>query len=196
MQTKDIKLLLYFTLRTGMYTPGEKRETIIAFLAGYEIGRDKECDFSEKLSSSIKAEYKIDKRNMGWVGQIDRLANKLDLDWVSVLKKQILKVLIKELHNTPEEAECLSFIKDYVNTHIRGVSHHTFLGRQWIIDWFGIVDLKANWTKTLWSEKELELMTELEQELKHYGKVHLIDDKIKPTENLKRICAQLFPAGT
>ena len=62
-----------FTLRIGMYTGKENRDIVSAFIHGYEIGRNNECDFIDRIKTSIREEYKIESRSTGWIGQINPL---------------------------------------------------------------------------------------------------------------------------
>lgn len=54
MHEKDLNILWHFTLRIGMYTGKENRDTVLSFIHGYEIGRQNECNFIEKLVKSIE----------------------------------------------------------------------------------------------------------------------------------------------
>lgn len=189
MQKKDLKLLWMFTLRIGMYTGKENKDTVLSFLHGYEIGRNNECHFIEKLSQSIEEEYQLESRATGWIGQIERLAEQLEMDWITIFKKQSLKVLTKAFDET-EKIEFSNSIRKRINGKMSGIKHH--FQRNWITDWFGIVDLTANWFKEIWSERELELMTEIEEELISFGKIRALKKDIEPTERLKTICRHLY----
>jgi hypothetical protein len=89
MTKKDLNLLWMFTLRIGMYTGKENSDTIASFLHGYEIGRDNECNFIEKLSELIAKEHKIDSRATGWIGQIEKLAKKRKRIGSAYLKNKV-----------------------------------------------------------------------------------------------------------
>lgn len=189
VQEKDLKLLWMFILRIGMYTGIENKDTISSFLYGYEIGRDNECNFIEMLAKSIEEQYKIRSKATGWVGQIEGLAEKLETDWITIFKSQSLKILTSKF-NEPMTREFTESIKRRMNGKMLGVDNH--FRRDWIADWFGIVDLSANWFKEMWSDIELKLLNEIEQELKSFGKVREIKVGIEPTEKLKMICAKLY----
>lgn len=189
MQIEDLKLLWMFTLRIGMYTGKENEGRITSFLHGYEAGRNKKCQFTEKLSSSIEKEFSIESRATGWSGQIERTAQKLGTEWVTIFKRQSLKVLTEEFPDFIEE-DLIDSLKERIIGKMRGVNHH--FRKDWITDWFGIVDLSANWFRSIWTKKELKLISDIEEELKLFGKVRKLKKQIKPTERLKGICGKLL----
>ena len=189
MQQEDLKLLFSFTLRIGMFTGKENKDTVISFLNGYEIGRQNECKFTQKLSDSIKKEFRINTRATGWNGQIENTAQKLETDWITVFKRQSLKVLTEEFSDLIDDDLIDSFKKRMIGK-VGGVNYH--FRKDWIIDWFGIVDLSADWFRKIWSIRELELISNIEEELKAFGKVNELNEQINPTDILKNICSQLL----
>lgn len=189
MQEKDLKLLWMFTLRIGMYTGKENKDTVSSFLHGYEIGRNNECNFIEQIMKSIEEEYEIKSRATGWIGQIEMVAEKLEMDWIIIFKKQSLKFLTSKF-TEPIKIEFGISIKSRINGKMLGVENH--FRRDWITDWFGIVDLKSDWFKELWSSKELKLMKKIEEELLSLGKVREIQKQIKPTNKLRNLCAKMY----
>lgn len=189
MKEEDLKLLWMFTLRIGMYTGKENQDTIAAFLWGYQIGRKDQCNFIERLSESINTTYKIEKRAMGWIQQIEALAEKLETDWITIFKKQSLGILAPQL-TEKIKLECTDSLKSRINGKMSGAKNH--FRRDWITDWFGIVALETNWFRELWTEKELEVITKIEKELKHYGKVRKIKPAVQPTNKLIDLCANLY----
>ncbi|MDC1162591.1 hypothetical protein OAT18_04035 [Tenacibaculum sp.] len=188
MLPKDINFLSFFTLRIGMYTGKENKDTISAFIHGFEAGRDNDCKFIENLTNSIEKEYSIDTKATGWIEQIELLAERTESDWVTVFKKQSLKILIKELTQLSKKEFSIS-LRKRMSGKINGLKYN--FCKSWITDWFGIVDLKANWFKEIWSDNELILLTEIENELTNYGKIDGIKENIKSTETLKNNCFEL-----
>jgi hypothetical protein len=178
-----------FTLRIGMYTGKENKDTVSSFLHGYEIGRNNECNFIEQIMKSIEEEYEIKSRATGWIGQIEMVAEKLEMDWIIIFKKQSLKFLTSKF-TEPIKIEFGISIKSRINGKMLGVENH--FRRDWITDWFGIVDLKSDWFKELWSSKELKLMKKIEEELLSLGKVREIQKQIKPTNKLRNLCAKMY----
>jgi hypothetical protein len=189
MQKEDLRLLWHFTLRISMYTGKENEGRIMSFLHGYEAGRNNQCQFIEKLSDSIEKEFKIVSYATGWSGQIERTAQKFETDWVTVFKKQSLKVLTEEFPDLIDD-DLIDSLKKKVIGKAERVSRH--FSKDWITGWFGIVDLSADWFRKIWSKRELELMSNIEEELKSFGKIRELKEKINPTNKLKDICSQLL----
>lgn len=177
-----------FTLRIAMYTGIENSNSVSSFLHGYEIGRDNECRFIEKLSNSIEKEYKIECRATGWIGQLERLAEKLETDWITVFKKQSLRIL-SSYSTDSIKVEFADSIKKRINGKMTGVKNH--FRRDWITDWYGIVDLESVWFNRIWTNQELFLLQEIEKELAAYGKVRDIPIQIQPTTNLITLCDRM-----
>jgi len=94
MQEKDKKQLLLFVERMGMYIIGINKGTITAFIHGYETGRQNQCKFTQQLSSIVAQKHHIERTANGWIGQIERLTEKLNSDWVTVFKQESIKILI------------------------------------------------------------------------------------------------------
>ncbi len=189
MEKQDLESLLSFTLRIGMYTGIENKDTVYSFLVGYEIGRNNKCNFTERISESIKNEYKIEKQSTIWSVQVDRLAEKIGADWITTFKRQSFKILTKEFDEKIQN-EFSTSIRKRINSKVNRMEKPLY--KFWIKDWFGIVDLEANWFQEIWSEKELKLITELEKELKTFGNIKEIETTIEPTEKLKSICTELY----
>jgi hypothetical protein len=172
-----------------MYTGKENRDTIMSFLYGYEIGRSGQCEFIEKLSKSIAQEYGIEKLATGCWGQIEMTARELETDWVTIFKKQSIKVLTTEFSDLIDEELILSFKKRIVGKTGRVNNHFR---KYWITDWFGIIDLSADWFKKMWTKRELEMITNIEEELKTFGKVRKLKENLNPTDKLKLLCRELY----
>lgn len=189
MQEKDLTLLWMFTLRIGMYTGIENKDTVSVFLHGYEIGRNQECNFIEQIVKSIKLEYDIEKRATGWIGQIERLAAVEEADWITIFKRQSLKILNAKFSKEIQQ-EFTESLKKRINGKMLGVND--YFRKDWITDWYGIIQLEENWFKEIWSNEELKLMKEIESELKSLGKVNRIENNISPSQKLKDICAKLY----
>ena len=178
-----------FTLRIGMYTGKENKDTITSFINGYEVGRDGKCKFIKQMIKSIEEEYKIESQATGWIGQIEILSKKLETDWITIFKKQSLKILTKKF-TKPIKKEFAISIKKRINGKMLGVKNH--FRRDWIADWFGITDLKATWFRELWSKKELILMSKIEEEIKTYGNLQKVKTSIKPTDKLINLCVRMY----
>jgi hypothetical protein len=190
MREKDINLLWMFTLRIAMYTGKENSDTIAAFLHGYESGTDLSCKFIHELTKSIETEYKIESRATGWIGQIDRLAEKQKTDWVTVFKKQSLKILTERFTESNKSNFTDSY-KKRITSKLSAIESNYFK-RDWVLDWVGIVDVNAAWFKEMWTAKELYLFEMIEDELKLFGFPIDIKTDLVATEKLKTRAKKLL----
>lgn len=188
IEEKDQRLLWMFTLRTGMYTLDESRESIVAFIKGYETGRGDECNFISALSESMSNQHKIKPGAAGWIGQIHVLAEKLNLDWVTVFKQQTLMLLVSVL-DKPSFIEFSESLRRRVAAKVDGIEHH--FNRGWIIDWNGIIDLESSWQKNVWTENERQLMYSMDKELRRFGKISQLGEVVL-TNNLRILSDKLL----
>lgn len=189
MENKDIELLWMFTLRIEMYTGKENAETISSFLNGYEIGRNNECQFISELMDAIEQEFDISPKATGWVGQIERVAEKENSDWVTIFKAQSLKLLAKSMNYSIKE-NLLESIKRRVIGKTSGAKNH--FRKDWITDWFGIIHLDENWFNACWTSREIELMQKIERELNTYGAIAYLDNSPQPSSNVLLLCNELY----
>jgi hypothetical protein len=172
-----------------MFVVKDERDYLLAFLTGYEIG--KESTLSNELSKLLEKKYGCPKRAMGWNGQIEMYAKKIGLSWESTLKKVLLEVVIKKMKEG-EKAKIEEFIKSKVVANISQIQPVIIKGakseinhfeKEWINKWFGIVELEKDWFRNYWNEKEFSIIKEINTEIiKNYKKWRL--SKIKPTKKL------------
>ena len=88
MTRKDALLLLNFANRMGMFItpvrPSSKRfseAAIVAFVHGYEIGRNGKCSFSRNLSMLLEQRHQFKVNAVGWPDQINRYSKRLGVRW-------------------------------------------------------------------------------------------------------------------
>jgi hypothetical protein len=91
MRETDINILMYFITRTGMYVGKESKETITSFIIGYEVGANGNVRISEHISQLLSSEFNIEMQADGWLGQIERFADKNKKTWTSSFKEIVLK---------------------------------------------------------------------------------------------------------
>ena len=184
MKEKDLILLLNFILRTGMFIYKENKDTIIAFIHGFESGWNNNRQFTETLSDSLGKEFKIRRNATGWHGQIERIAEKLEIGWTIVFKRGSLDVLFKEFEQL-NSSIFVDSIRKRIDSKLSGINNH--FDKDWMIDWFTIVDLQAGWFKSIWTEQEFILLEEVQERLKYLGEIKCIPENIEATENLKNL---------
>jgi len=78
----DVKNLINFVDRPGMYIGITDSTNIISFIHGYELGAKGKCDFTELLSGALSEKYKTKKFATGWSNQIERYSQKMGIEWV------------------------------------------------------------------------------------------------------------------
>ena len=84
MRTVDVRNLVRFNTRMGMYICPLDRSGVVAFLHGYEYGLGGECQFTAVLSKHLAKRHRVKRGPMGWPEQISRLAERRALDWMEV----------------------------------------------------------------------------------------------------------------
>lgn len=99
MRAADVRNLIRFNTRMGMFICPSDRQGVVAFLCGYECGTGNECRFTEALSEHITKRHRIKMGAMGWPDQIARLAERRSLDWMEVyllISSEILNAATEE----------------------------------------------------------------------------------------------------
>ncbi|WP_299683633.1 hypothetical protein [uncultured Dokdonia sp.] len=173
MTNRDIEILLHFITKTEMYTMRDETQNIIAFIHGYEIGRNGKCDFSNQISEILENEFKLKKRALGWNGQIIEFGKKNNLNWETAFKKIGLKILSKYFQGKSKK-KFQKIIKTKIQSKIEQIEIVTFknqrgkinrFGEKWINKWIGIVALEEKWFQEIWTNKELEIISKLNSEI-------------------------------
>lgn len=189
MTKKDINHLWKFVLRTAMYTGKENQDCIVSYLHGYEDAADEQCNFIALLSDSIVKDYDIEPSASNWIGQIEAISRESNTDWIIIFKRESLKILVPRLDENSRKEFQYSFRKRIVGK-ISGLENH--FDKDWIIDWFGLCNVSVRWFKSMWAEKELALIQEIDLELKGYGNINLIEKRIHLTDKLRLTCKDLL----
>lgn len=156
-----------------MYTFKDEAGHIISFVNGYEIGRNGKCDFSNQISEILEQEFKIKKLAMGWNGQIIEFGKVKDLNWETAFKKIGLKVLSKYFQRKSKK-KSQKIIKSIIQAKINQIEIVKFenhkgeinrFGEKWINKWTGIVAIEEKWFQEIWTDKELEIIYKLNNEI-------------------------------
>lgn len=173
MTNRDIEIMLHFITRTEMYTFKDEAGYIISFVTGYEIGRNGKCDFSNQIGEILEQEFKIKKLAMGWNGQIIEFGKKNDLNWETSFKIIGLKILSKYFQNKSKK-KYQKIIKSIIQSKIHQIEIVKFenhkgeinrFGESWINKWVGLVAIKEKWFQEIWTDKELEIISKLNNEI-------------------------------
>ena len=156
-----------------MFTMKDEAGYIISFVHGYEIATNGKCDFSNQISEILEQEFKIKRLAKGWNGQIIEFGKKYNLNWETSFKKIGLKVLSKYFQNKSKK-KYQKIIKSIIQSKINQIEIVKFenhkgeinrFGESWINKWVGLVALKEKWFQEIWTEKELEIISNLNSEI-------------------------------
>jgi hypothetical protein len=141
-----------------MYLGEVNKDRIISFVTGYEFGSKSNPQFTIELTEHLKEKYLIPYRALGWPFQVQQLANKRGISWVSAFKAVSLE-LLNQSPSQEFEQKLKQYLRGLVRNKVNAPEYH--FGRRWIEDWIGICDLNQNWFQQLWNEDEWKLLIRL-----------------------------------
>ena len=84
MRATDVRNIVRFNTRMGMFICPSDRAGVVAFLHGYEYATAGECSFTAALSGHVAKRHRVKAGALGWSDQIARLAERRSLDWMEV----------------------------------------------------------------------------------------------------------------
>ena len=142
MTYEDRKTLIHFITRAPMYIFPVDKNTIISFIHGYEVGRNKECNFTKQISLLISSKFKINSSNTGWVGQIEQLSKKKVSTWVTTFTQITLEIILTQNDNIQEE-ELTQILKTRIQSLIKSLSETKY--ESGINEWLTICMIKEKW---------------------------------------------------
>jgi hypothetical protein len=171
MRETDINILMYFITRTGMYVGKESKETITSFIIGYEVGANGNVRISEHISQLLSSEFNIEMQADGWLGQIERFADKNKKTWTSSFKEIVLKYFYRT-QNFQIDSEFKKALKTRIESKIDQLNLDWVASgfENWINEWVGLVDLKEKNFKVIWSESEFEIIKAIDIEINEIRK--------------------------
>jgi hypothetical protein len=80
----DVRNLVRFNTRMGMFICPSNRSNVVSFIHGYQYGTSSECRFTDLLSAHVAERHGVEADALGWPHQIERLAEHRSLDWMDV----------------------------------------------------------------------------------------------------------------
>ncbi|CAN5292190.1 hypothetical protein BH11PLA2_BH11PLA2_50110 [soil metagenome] len=90
----NLESLKHFHSDMGMYLPSIERHTIVSFWMGFiwalRIGKN---PFTDLISQHVQHRYRFKCYATGWPNQIERLAEKLNKNWVDTYLQVSAEVL-------------------------------------------------------------------------------------------------------
>ena len=178
MREIDLNTLMHFITRTGMYIGKVTDNSIISFIHGYEIGTEGKCNLTDSISELLSSQYSIKKMATGWPGQIREYGIKNKLNWVTSFRKITLKYFY-QTQDFNADSEFKNFLKSRIESKIGQLNLEWVASnfQDWCDDWKGFVDLKEDNFRIIWTEKELKVISDLDNEIdKIYNdEIHLTD---------------------
>ncbi|MHC5538354.1 hypothetical protein ACYOEI_09010 [Singulisphaera rosea] len=84
MRPSDVRNIIQFNTRMGMFICPSNRSNVESFLHGYEYGTAGACCFTEALGRHLADRYRVKPEQFGWAYQIAQLAQIRSLDWMEL----------------------------------------------------------------------------------------------------------------
>lgn len=180
MSTLSISILSHFILRTGMYIPSLTKDNAVSFLTGFQAGNKHNFNLIENISKHLENEYNIYGSNLGWPNQIEIYSTNKGLKWISGFKKISLEIFCLKLESN-EIVEIQKAIKELIQRIIENIElKDSYPKSLWIDEWLGLVNLQKDWFFKLWSQEELNLIIEMNNEI---NRMNFIPEEIDDAFN-------------
>lgn len=155
--------LEHFVFRTQMYLPSVSRDTIVSFLSGYSLLK-KPFLFFENIRSYLKDNFGIVSESLSWAGLIDEYSKHKAISWVASFKKISLDIFANQ--DNVGNTDLHKATKFFIANQISYFSYDYFnKNSNWMDNWIGVVAYDKQWFKDLFSNKELSLIKEINNEV-------------------------------
>lgn len=164
MTKTDKKFLFHFLLRTSMYVNPVTMNSIVSFITGYEIGRKRNCFFTERMKELLKRKYKMQYLSDGWPGQIKRLSIKTDNPVVHTFKRIAIEAIVKDGFDKEVTDEMKARLQDIILNLVESPKY-PFDNSRWEEEWQLLSFTKEKWFKGLWTKKELDILDSIDTNL-------------------------------
>lgn len=159
-----LNTLTHFILRTGMWVPSPAKDTVTAFIYGYEAGSKDELKLSVEIKDYLERKFDITGSAMGWPYQVEQYSKKNGIDWISGFKRISMDILVNNLEQGDDFDRA---IREYVERIIERLENYEgFLNSSYLNDWLGIVCFDYDWFMKLWNKNQTELLREMDKEMR------------------------------
>ena len=169
---------MLFITRTGMFIGKVSKESIISFIHGYEIGTEGKCNISNLISELLTNEFDIKKMATGWNGQIEEYSKERNQNWILSFRQLTLKIFYRN-ENSKTDSDFKKHLKTRLESKIGQLNLEwvSVNFQNWCDEWKGLVDLKEEKFRKIWTEKELKIICDIDNEIdKIYNyKIHLTE---------------------
>ncbi len=154
------------------FVGGRSKEQILAFMAGLELNMLQKDRFSVNVGQLITSQYKINADQRGWVGQIEDFSRKKGFEWISGFKQLGIELVLNEM-NAHERDQYSQFLKHFIVKLIEELTpENPQFTSAWIDQWLGIVLLHTAWGRDLWTSKQLDILQQIDEEIKKVNVLH------------------------
>ena len=153
-------------LQPETFAGGKSREVILAFIAGLELKMKPEERFSVNTGNLLTNHHKTQADQRGWVGQIEDFSRKKGFEWISGFKQIGIELVLNEM-NAHQREQYATYLKHFIGSLIKQLTpgSETF-NSEWIDQWLGVVLLHTAWGRNMWNTKELDLIEQIDEEIK------------------------------
>ncbi|MCJ8290983.1 MAG: hypothetical protein HRT58_14980 [Crocinitomicaceae bacterium] len=153
-------------LQPETFAGGSSREQILAFIAGLELKMNKEDRFSVNLGNLLTNHHKIQADKRDWIGQLEDFSRKKGFEWISGLKQLGIELVLNEM-NAHQREQYATYLKHFIVKLIGQLSPGSMnFNSAWIDQWLGIVLLHTAWGRNMWNAKQLDLIEQIDEEIK------------------------------
>ena len=153
-------------IKPETFAGGSTREQIIAFIAGLELKMERHNRFSVSAGNILTNHHKIEADERGWVGQLEDFSLKKGFEWISGFKQIGIEVVLNEM-NAHQRQQYTVFLKKFISQLVVQLSHSgSQFSTEWIDQWLGVVLMHTAWGRDMWSPAELELIEQIDEEVK------------------------------
>ncbi len=153
-------------LQPETFAGGSSKEQILAFIAGLELKMNKDDRFSVNLGNLLANHHKFPADQRGWVGQIEDFSRKKGFEWISGLKQIGIELVLNEM-NAHQREQYATYLKHFIVNLIKQLtSGSPNFNSAWIDQWLGIVLLHTAWGRNMWNLKQLDLIEQIDEEIK------------------------------
>lgn len=153
-------------LHPETFTGGNTREQILAFIAGMELKMRQQDRFSVNAGNLLENHHKIQADQRGWVGQIEDFSRKKGFEWISGFKQIGIELVLNEM-NAHQRQQYATYLKHFIVQLVGQLtSDGVRFNSSWIDQWLGIVLIHTSWGREMWNENELNLITQIDEEIK------------------------------
>ena len=192
MTKKDKLLFVHFILRPPLYAWPVTKDTIVAFVRGYEIGRLGKCNFTDLMNTHLSKKIPVKQRALGWPDQITSLAQKKSLNWITAFKQESLEVLASE-ESGGLDNELKKLLKNTILHFINCIGGSDYVyDSSWIDRWNEFCTSKSNWFKELWKHEEYKAIRAISREINKPD--FKSNQPLKATKELLKHKSKFYPS--